>query len=35
MEKRENQVLSAPAEGKHFLIWVGLWVAALLTFLPR
>ena len=34
MERRENQTVSE-AEGKHFLIWIGLWIAALLVLLPR
>jgi hypothetical protein len=37
MESRKSQTVPAvdEAEAKHFLIWIGLWIAALLVFLPR
>jgi hypothetical protein len=34
MESREIQAVSE-TEAKHFLIWIGLWVAALLLLFPR
>lgn len=34
MQSRENQALRE-AEGKQFLIWIGLWIAALLLMFPR
>jgi hypothetical protein len=30
-----ENVTGQTTEGRYFLIWIGLWIAALLTLLPR
>ena len=31
----ENVTAEQIGEGKYFLIWIGLWIVALLALLPR
>lgn len=33
--RASDNVTGQIAEGKYFLIWIGLWIVALLSLLPR
>jgi hypothetical protein len=35
MRSRENRVAEEEVDSKHFLIWIGLWIVALLVLFPR